>query len=337
MILRNIFIFLFLFGGICFAEESRIAMNTDTEKGMTVFSIDGKPVVVYRHGDDVDLPHFFPWNSPSGRNMTIDIAEPFPHHRAFWVSENNVILEGAEMKKPFANYSALYSGVKKTGEQWQSAPFTQRSKHLAFSNQKSSANTFEVDETILWLDGETKIADELRHYRFTALDNGKSSGEHVGESFGEYFIDFSFKIVAAYGKLTVKCDLTHYAFPYIRMNKMFNVETGKGMITNSEGAVGQGATDQKEAFWVDYSAPTSDGGAEGLSCFLHPSQKPPHRWLTRNYGTWGPRRIANLHNTTFEINKEDSIDQRVGFLIHRGDAKTGNVAERYKEYCDGKL
>ncbi|MDR2115871.1 MAG: PmoA family protein [Planctomycetaceae bacterium] len=300
-------------------------MNTDTEKGITTFSIDSKPVVVYRHGDDVDLPHFFPWNSPSGRNMTIDITGPFPHHRAFWVSENNVILEGAEMKKPFANYSALYSGVKKTGEQWQSAPFTQRSKHVSFSNQKSSANIFDVDETILWLCDETKIADELRHYRFTALDNG------------EYFIDFSFKIVAAYGKLTVKCDLTHYAYPYIRMNKMFNVENGKGTITNSEGAVGQGATDQKEAFWVDYSAPTPDGGAEGLSCFLHPSQKPPHRWLTRNYGTWGPRRENSQHNTTFEIPKGNFINQRVGLLIHRGDVKTGNVAERYKAYCDGKL
>jgi hypothetical protein len=257
--------------------------------------------------------------------MTIDITEPFPHHRAFWVSENNVILEGAEMKKPFANYSALYSGVKKTGEQWQSTPFTQRSKHLAFSNQKLSGNTFEVDETILWLDGETKIADELRHYRFTALDNS------------EYFIDFSFKIVAAYGKLTIKCDLTHYSFPYIRMNKTFNVETGKGTITNSEGAVGQDVTDQKEAFWVDYSAPTPDGGAEGLSCFLHPSQEPPHRWLTRNYGTWGPRHKTSQHNTTFEIPKDHSLNQRVGLLIHRGNVKTGNVVERYKDYCDGKL
>ncbi|MDR2757433.1 MAG: PmoA family protein [Planctomycetaceae bacterium] len=324
MILRYIFIVL-LFSGICFAEDSRITMSTDNGKGITTFSIDGKPVVVYRHGDDVDLPHFFPWNSPSGRNMTIDITEPFPHHRAFWVSENNVLLEGADMKKPFANYSALYSGVKKTGEQWQSAPFTQRSKHVAFSNQKSTAHTFEVDETILWLYGETKIADELRHYRFIALDNG------------EYFIDFSFKIAAAYGKLTVKCDPTHYAYPYIRMNKTFNVETGNGTITNSEGAIGQKSTDQKEAFWVDYSAPTPDGVAEGLSCFIHPSQEPPHRWLTRDYGTWGPHRKTSYHNTTFEIPKNDFINQRVGLLIHRGNVKTGNVAERYKEYCDGKL
>jgi hypothetical protein len=121
------------------------------------------------------------------------------------------------------------------------------------------------------------------------------------------------------------------------MNETFNVETGKGTITNSEGAVGQGATDQKEAHWVDYSAPTSDGGAEGLSCFIHPSQEPPHRWLTRSYGTWGPRRKASLHNTTFEIPKGESIEQRVGLLIHRGDVKTGNVADRYKLYSDGKL
>jgi hypothetical protein len=300
-------------------------MTTEAEKGVTTFALDGKTIIVYRHGEDVDLPHFSLWNSASGRNITIDITEPYPHHRAFWVAENSVQLEGADLKKPFSNYTGLYSGTKKENSQWQTAPFAQRSKHISFSNQKSSGKTFEVDETILWLAEETKIADELRHYRFTALDNG------------EYFLDFSFKIVAAYGKLTIKCDLTHYAFPYIRMNDTFNVEKGKGIITNSENAVGQGATDQKEAFWVDYSAPAPNGGAEGLSCFIHPSQEPPHRWLTRNYGTWGPRRKASLHNTTFEIPSGESLGQRVGLLIHCGDVKTGHVAERYKEYCDGKL
>ena len=322
MILRAILFFCFVCG-ICFAEDSRMMMKTDAEKGETVFSIDGKTAIVYRHGDDVDLPHFLPWNSVSGRNMVIDITEPYPHHRAFWVAENNVVLEGTDKK--FSNYSALNTGKKTSGSKWPGAPFRNRSKHVAFSNVKSTKDTLEFDEAILWLDGETKIADELRHYRFRALENS------------EYFLDFSFKVVATYGKLTVKADVTHYAWPYIRMNDTFNVQVGKGTITNSEGAVGQKATDQKEALWVDYSAPTPDGKAEGLACFIHPSQEPPHRWLTRDYGSWGPRRKSEYHNTTFDIPKGESIGQRVGLLIHHGDVKTGNVAERYKDYCDGKL
>ena len=323
MTLRLIFVFLF-FGSFCLAEESRISRQTVADKGVTTIAIDGKMVVIYRHGDDVDLPHFYPWNSPSGRNMLVDITDPYPHHRAFWVAEDNVLLEGETTR--FSNYTALGTGVSKPEvSKWPVAPYRQRSKHIAFENVKSTKNTLEFDETILWIDGETKIADELRRYKFTALENG------------EYFIDFSFRIVASYGTLTIKSDLTHYAWPYIRMNETFNVETGKGVITNSEGQVGQAATDQKPAVWVDYSAPTPDGKMEGLACFQHPSQTEPVTWLTRSYGTWGPNRKASQHNATFEVRKGESIVQRVGLLIHNGDVKTGNVAERYKAYCDGKL
>ncbi len=325
MILRCLFALLLL-GGFCFAEDSRISMNTDADKGVTTIAVDGKEAVVYKHGEDVDLPHFYPWNSPSGRNMLVEITEPFPHHRAFWVSENSVLLEG--QAKPFSNYMAVYSGVKKPeASKWPVAPYKHRSKHVEFSNVKSTKDSLEFDEKILWLDGETKIADEQRHYKFTALKNG------------EYFLDFSFEIVASYGKLTIKSDMTHYAWPYIRMNDTFNAEKGSGVITNSDGQVGQGPTDQKPALWIDYSAPTADGKAEGLACFLDPTETASEAitWLTRSYGCWGPHRKPSQHNSTFDLPKGESLKRRVGLLIHNGDVKTGNVAERYKAFCDGEL
>ena len=323
MILRVIFTTLCM-GSVAFAADSRITMATDTDKGVTTIAVDGKTAVVYKHGEDVDLPHFHPWNSPSGRNMVVDITDPFPHHRAFWVSENSVLLEGETTR--FSNYSAIYTGVKKPDvSKWPVAPYQHRSKHVAFENVKSTKDTLEFDETILWLVGETKIADELRHYKFTALEDG------------EYFVDFSFKIVAAYGKLTVKCDVTHYAWPYIRMNETFSVDKGKGTITNSDGKVNQKETDQKPALWIDYSAPTPDDKMEGLACFLHPSETEPITWLTRDYGCWGPNRKANQHNTTFEVPQGESLERRIGLLIHNGDVNAGKVAERYKAYCDENL
>jgi hypothetical protein len=42
-------------------------------------------------------------------------------------------------------------------------------------------------------------------------------------------------------------------------------------------------------------------GAEGVACFIHPCKKPPHLWLTRDYGTWGPRGPEGFHNATFTI------------------------------------
>ena len=325
MILRVTFLTLCLgLVSTAIAEEPRITKQTDTAAGVTTIAIDGRTAVVYRHGNDVDLPHFYPWNSPSGRNMVVNITEPFPHHRAFWVADDNVLLEGETRR--FSNYYAINTGVRNPEvSRWPVAPYRDRSKHVAFENVKFTKNTLEFDETILWISGETKIADELRHYRFVALENG------------EYFIDFSFKVVASYGKLTITADVTHYAWPYFRMNETFNVDVGGGVITNSEGQVGQRATDQRPAVWIDYSAPTPDGGMEGLACFLHPSQTEPITWLTRHYGTWGPNRKASQHNTTFEIPRGEFMSQRIGLLIHNGDVNTGNVAERFKAYRDGKL
>jgi hypothetical protein len=47
--------------------------------------------------------------------------------------------------------------------------------------------------------------------------------------------------------------------------------------------------------------------------------------------------VVLFHKATFTIAKGSSYDQRVGLLIHNGDARTGNVAKRYQAYCDGEF
>lgn len=122
------------------------------------------------------------------------------------------------------------------------------------------------------------------------------------------------------------------------MNDTFSVQHGGGRIVNSEGGKNQAGTHNRRATWVDYSAPLAGQcDWEGLACFIHPSKKPPHLWLTRDYGCWGPRGPDGFHNATFTIAKGDSYDQRVGLLVHNGDAETGHVAKRYQAYSDGEL
>jgi hypothetical protein len=72
----------------------------------------------------------------------------------------------------------------------------------------------------------------------------------------------------------------------------------------------------KPGRWVDYSN-TVNGVTEGLAVFSHTDNPPPHKWLTRNYGCFGPRRI--------------------GVLVHTGGVTTGTVAEPYHQYIQGKL
>ena len=303
----------------------RVEIAINEQAGCLTAKVDKETAFVYRFGPTVDLPHFDPFDSASGRPMTVKIADPYPHHRSFWVAEERVQLEGQPEKASF--YTSLYSGVKdESKSKWPVAPYRTRVSHVAFSNVKMQDDTAEYDEKLTWIQGDVPYLDELRHYRIRALGAG------------EYFLDFSFRLVAAYGNITIKRDVSHYAIPYIRMNDTFNVQTGGGKIVNSEGGENQAGTHNQKASWIDYSAPLANqSGWEGLSCFLHPSIKPPHLWLTRDYGTWGPRGPEGFHGATFSIERGKSYDQRVGLLIHNGNAESGNVAKRYRAYCDGDL
>lgn len=318
---------LFLPCGDLSADESatdRVVVDIDEDAGNLTLMVDGQTAFVYRFGPTVDLPHFDPFNSPTGRAMTVKIADPFPHHRSFWVAEERVQLEG---RSKVGIYTSLYSGVDDKGKsKWPVAPFTRRVVHVGFSDLKTKCYLAEFDEKLTWKNGDVSLLDELRHYRVRALDSG------------EYLLDFSFQLRATYGNVTITRDASHYAIPYIRMNDTFNVQRGGGKIVNSQGGKDQAGTHNKLATWVDYSAPLAgQDGAEGLACFIHPSKKPPHLWLTRDYGTWGPRGPEGFHNATFTIAKGEEYDQRVGLLVHDGDAESGNVAKRYQAYCNGEL
>jgi hypothetical protein len=303
----------------------RVAVAIDDDAEALTVTVDGQTAFVYRYGPTVDLPHFDPFHSPSGRPMTVTITDPFPHHRSFWVADERVHLEGQSERANI--YSALFSGViDKQQSPWPVAPYTRRVAHVEFSNLRTEGDTAEFDEKLTWKNGEVRLLDERRHYRVRALGDG------------QYFLDFSFRLRATYGNVSITRDVSHYAIPYIRMNDVFNVQDGGGRIVNSQGGVNQAGTNNQLATWVDYSAPLEgQDGWEGLACMIHPDRKPPHLWLTRDYGTWGPRGAEGFHNTTFTIAHGESYDQRVGLLVHRGDAETGNVAQHYQAYGEGRL
>jgi hypothetical protein len=89
----------------------------------------------------------------------------------------------------------------------------------------------------------------------------------------------------------------------------------------------------KPALWIDYSN-SVEGIPEGVAVFQWPDGR-EHRWLTREYGTFGPRRPDDRSGKPFTLKKGESITQRVGVLVHNGDAGGGRVRERYKKYVKG--
>lgn len=304
------------------AVDSRIKLVRDDAQGELHVMIDGREALVYRYGADQDLAHYYPVRSPSGKSMTVEKTEPYPHHRSFWFGDR-VRLAGQQRDKnrDASFYAPLYSQVDKKDPK---SPFRDRVRHLEFIPGKITKDQAEIGMKLVWeMDFNTPVIDELRKMRIVALDGG------------QYFLDVTFTVTAAHGDVTFTSDWVHYAWPYIRMNKQFSVEGG-GTIVNSEGGKNQKETNGKVAKWVDYYN-TVEGATEGLAFFSHPDNPQPHKWLTRDYGCFGPRRTDAKSGTKFTLKKGESLARRIGVLVHRGDAKTARVAEQHERYAKGEL
>lgn len=299
------------------AEKPKIELRQDDEAGRLQVLIDGREVLVYQYIHWLDLPHYWPMNSPSGKNMLVQQTEPYPHHRSFWFADT-VRLDG---EREVSTYNALYSG-QKIGQDAYGPPFRDNVRHLSFTKCETEGSRAVIDSELVWeMDGDRPVLEERRHLVVHALGNG------------EYLLDITFELTASFGEVEFVSDDVHYAWPYLRMHPRFSGENG-GTIIADNGATGQEETNMKVARWIDYSN-TVEGTTEGVAVFQWPDSK-AHRWLTREYGCFGPRRPDDRNGSPFTLKKGESISQRVGILIHRGNVKTGRVAKRYKKYTKGE-
>jgi hypothetical protein len=294
-----------------------IELRRNDKAGQLQVLIDGQEILVYQYIYWLDLPHYWPLNSPSGKNMLIQQTEPYPHHRSFWFADT-VRLDG---EREVSTYNALYSG-RKTGETSYGPPFRDRIRHLDFTRCEAKGNRALIEARLVWeMDGSCPVLEEQRHLVVHALGRG------------EYLLDITFHLTAAHGDVQFVSDDVHYAWPYLRLHPIFSGENGGTIIADS-GATSQEATNMRVARWIDYSN-TIEGTTEGVAMFQWPDGQ-EHRWLTREYGTFGPRRADDLSGNPFTLKKGESIRQRVGILVHSGNVRTGRVAERYEQYIKGR-
>lgn len=167
----------------------------------------------------------------------------------------------------------------------------------------------------------------------------------LGTEGGDRFVDYT---------ITLNADLedillgdTKEGTMAIRVNPLLNLkgEVAKGSAVNSEGNEGLTAWG-KHAKWVDYWAPLPDGkgGVIGIACFDSPSNlRFPTTWHARDYGLIAANPFG-LHDFEkapkgagdYTIKKGESLTLRYRWLIHSGDTKTANIAERWKTWAEGK-
>ena len=317
-------------------DTARIELKRDDQQGTLQVLLGGREAFVYQYGH-VDMPHLYPVQSPSGKLLTIQKTEPYPHHRSIWFGDT-VQLAGQPQT---SFYQPYYSQVDKKDPQ---SAYRERIRHVKFLTTEVKDGQANLELQLVWEAnlGQVPVLDDVRRMRVVALGHG------------EYFLDCKFTVTAAYGEVTFRSDQAHYAWPYVRMHPQFAVqrtriekgagengkdkpvtEQGTGTITNSEGGINGAGTLMKVARWVDYAG-SVDGVTEGLAIFSNP-QEPAPKFFTRDYGTFGPRRPDDQSGKPFVLKPGDSLSQRVGLLIHAGDVRAGRVAERYQQFAAGQL
>ncbi len=299
------------------APKPHIELRRDDASGRLQILIDGREALVYQYASTLDLPHYWPLRSPGGKNMLVQQTEPYPHHRSFWFADT-VRLDGG---REVSLYNAFYSG-RKTGENLFEPPFRNHIRHVRFVRLEANGGTAVIEAELVWeMDGDTPVLKEER--RLVAYGLGD----------GEYILDLDFKLISAYGDVEFVSDDVHYAWPYLRLETKWSGENGGRVITDTA-AAGEKETNLKVARWIDYSN-TVDGETAGVAVYQWPDGK-EHRWLTREYGCFGPRRPDEKSGKPFILKEGKSIAQRVGVLVHKGDVTSGGVAKRYQKYIEGK-
>ncbi len=300
----------------CAKAPPAVTLDRDDAAGTLTVLVGGRPALTFQYGESLDLAHYWPMRSPSGRQLLVQRTEPYPHHRSFWFADT-VRLEG-HREADF--YNALTSGARAEDGGY-GPPFSDRIRHVGFLVLEAAGPRAVVESELVWeMDGSRPVLEERRRLVVHSLGDG------------EYLLDIEWTLRAAHGDVHFASDDVHYAWPYLRIDPAFSGENG-GTIVSDTGAKGQEATNMKPALWIDYSN-TVDGIAEGVAIFQRPGGR-ARRWLTREYGTFGPRRPDELSGRPFALHAGESLSQRVGILVHKGDAHGGRVRERFARYAAG--
>lgn len=301
--------------GSSLAQFPKVEVRQDGQADKVGIAIDGKEVVAYQHSSKDALPHFWPLKSPSGKLLTVQHPDHHPHHRSIWIADK---IQGEGL--PAIDF--YHSWKNYLDKEHPEKGYRHFIRHDRFGEVKRDENRAVIEAHLKWIANQSQeVLDDHRTLRLVAL----------GE--GEYLIDLGWELKPSANKVTFVSDWIHYGWPYVCIHSQFSGRKG-GTITNDSGGTGEEGTHQKFARWVDYSN-TVDGVTEGLTVMVPGDE--PVRWLTRNYGTFGPRRPEAQSGKQFTLNPGDSLKGRAAILVHRGGVKEGRVAERYQQYVDGEL
>ncbi len=260
----------------------------------------------YQYRSGARRPYVSTLIGPSGRNMLECPPADHAHHLGLWWGHGDV--NGVDFYLEFEREDMLHGRIE----------------HVAFDEIVDDSPWFGFDESLEWCgpDGDVMVTERRVVLLHLADDNW-------------YTLDLD-------STYTATTDLTfgdtkESVVPGVRVAETL-VTNGGGVMTNSEGGVGERACMGKPARWVDRSGPRRGvwhrSYVEGLAFFDHPENPyHPATWFARDYGPLSPMPGHHFLGGG-SLAAGDSMRFRHRLLVHLGDVDDGDVAGQYAKWIE---
>ncbi|HID11195.1 MAG TPA: hypothetical protein EYP17_07830 [Candidatus Latescibacteria bacterium] len=272
----------------------------------------GQAFTTYHCGPEWVRPFLYPLIGPYGLSMTRRLARSedkdmdHHHHRSFWVAHGDV------------------NGV----DNWSEMEGHGRTLHREFLRLDGGPVFGRIVAVGDWVSVEgRKVLEEVRDLRIYALPDRCR------------LVDMDVELKAAEGDATFG-DTKEGGIASLRVQPSMEVRNG-GRIENSYGAIGEKEAWGKRASWCDYSGPV-EGRWVGMALMDHPEGfRYPTYWHVRDYGlmTANPFGLSHFYNDPNRrgdhiLRAGESIKFRYRLYVHVGDAREGQVAEKYHDFVN---
>ncbi len=316
------------------AADAGFTVEKTANNGLSI-KVNGQPFADYVV-DQANKPYLAPVFGPTGKQMTRNYPmkivdgeqRDHPHHRGICFGNQGMAgLDAWEEPKTLSEAEA-----KKPGSTTARAKLIGYIKHREYKEIKADAKEAVVvaASDIRDVDGKKYLEEE---HRMTFRADGDTRT-----------IDFDLDYIASEGPVTFK-DMKDAGFS-IRLPSEMAVEIeknkkGTGHIINSQGDTDAAAW-SKRAKWCDYYG-TVGGEALGVAMLNHPSSfRHPTPWHVRTYGLFTANPFGQkafdktAEDATFELQKGERVKLRHRIIFHKGDEKTGKIAEAFEAYAKEK-
>ncbi len=267
----------------------------------------GREVLRYQADRSGPKPYIFPLIGPGGRSV-LRLGHPHDprghaHHLGIWLGHQDV-----------AGHNF-----------WEHQRSTARIEHAQTNRLEDGATGVMVVQSRWLADGSRALLLDER--TITVTPRPETIDPATG--FGELTVDVDLTLRAADGPVSL--GKSHFGLLGVRVAKTMGVRDGGGIVTNSEGQVGETALmPHRRARWCDYSGPVAPGRIDGVTIFDHPENpRHPAFFHVRDDGWMG---IALTHEAPLAIVPGRDLRLRYRLYVHRGHADPSRLEAEWSRW-----